>query len=415
MLITKEDYQAPRQEGERTVKLTEYQKKELLKQKQTVTRLKDEKSQILVRIREIASEDKETSNAIYEIEKEVQALTKTLTNLGAAAASKGKIAEKIQKAEEHSREQLHYHKVLHLMRTRLTAETKLLKSKIRTLQVEENESKKELRQLALLTSRLHNTVEVAELTLSEQQKINKAKIDWQKESMRRINVQISDLEAMQKLRKESNQRIRDTQQKAKGDLSVDAEEALVQAATSSRFKAAYLTVANTSERERIQLFKETLAKLKKMTGKITAKEVLEYDKVLLKHKVSLPIVYSKLLEELGELQLEKQMLEDDITFMKQVDHQPYAELLDFEIQLYKSNKSLYNTVAEETNFLKQIAMKQIRLLRSFLLKLLQNNEAARLNFDDSSLLKNVLPPVHRRTNFNIFQSVRKYKYERSFG
>ena len=86
MLITKEDYQAPRQEGERTVKLTEYQKKELLKQKQTVTRLKDEKSQILVRIREIASEDKETSNAIYEIEKEVQALTKTLTNLGAAAA-----------------------------------------------------------------------------------------------------------------------------------------------------------------------------------------------------------------------------------------------------------------------------------------------------------------------------------------
>ena len=77
---------APRQEGERTVKLTEY--KELLKQKQTVTRLKDEKSQILVRIREIALEDKETSNAIYEIE-EVQALTKTLTNLG-EAAGKGK-------------------------------------------------------------------------------------------------------------------------------------------------------------------------------------------------------------------------------------------------------------------------------------------------------------------------------------
>ena len=72
----------------------------------------------------------------------MQALTKTLTNLGAAAESKGKIAEKIQKAEEDSREQLHYHKVLHLMRTRLTAETKVLKSKIRTLQAEENESKK---------------------------------------------------------------------------------------------------------------------------------------------------------------------------------------------------------------------------------------------------------------------------------
>ena len=141
-LITKDDYPAPRQEGERTVKLTEYQKKELLKQKQTVTRLKDEKSQILVRIREIALEDKETSNAIYEIEKEVHALTKTLTNLGAAAESKGKLAGKIRKAEEDSREQLHYHKVLHLMRTRLTAETKVLKSKIRTLQAEENESKK---------------------------------------------------------------------------------------------------------------------------------------------------------------------------------------------------------------------------------------------------------------------------------
>ena len=64
-------------------------------------------------------------------------------------------------------------------------------------------------------------------------------------------------------------------------------------------------------------------------------------------------------------------------FMKQVDHQPYAEILDAEIQLGKSNKSLYNAVAEE-EFLKQIAMKQIRLLRSFLLKLLQNNEAASL-------------------------------------
>ena len=265
-----------------------------------------------------------------------------------------------------------------------------------------------MQQLALLTSRLHNTVEVAELNLSEQQKINKTKIDWQKESMRRINIQISDLEAMQKLRKESNQRIRDTQQKAKGDLSVDAEEALVHAATSSRFKAAYLTVANASERERIQLFKETLVKLKKMTGKITAKEVLEYDKILLKHKASLPIVYSKLLEELQELQLKKQLLEDDIMFMKQVDHQPYAELLDVEIQLYKSNKSLYNAVAEETIFLKQIAMKQIRLLRSFLLKLLQNNEAASLYLDDSSLLKNIIPPYTDEqisTFFNLFENV----------
>ena len=89
-LVTKDNYPAPRQEGERTVKLTEYQKKELLKQKQTVTRLKDEKSQILVRIREIALEDKETSNAIYEIEKEVQALTKTLTNLVPQPKVKGK-------------------------------------------------------------------------------------------------------------------------------------------------------------------------------------------------------------------------------------------------------------------------------------------------------------------------------------
>ena len=66
--------------------------------------------------------------------------------------------------------------------------------------------------------------------------------------------------------------------------------------------------------------------------------------------MSLPIVYSKLLEELQELQLKRQLLEDDIMFMKQVDHQPYAELLDVEIQLYKSNKSLYNAVAEETIF-----------------------------------------------------------------
>ena len=126
---------------------------------------------------------------------------------------------------------------------------------------------------------------------------------------------------------------------------------------------------------------------------------MEYDKILLKHKASLPIVYSKLLEELQELQLKRQLLEDDIMFMKQVDHQPYAELLDVEIQLYKSNKSLYNAVAEETIFLKQIAMKQIRLLRSFLLKLLQNNEAASLYLDDSSLLKNIIP----RTQTNKFQ------------
>lgn len=145
-----------------------------------------------------------------------------------------------------------------------------------------------------------------------------------------------------------------------------------------------------------------------MTGKITAKEVLEYDKILLKHKASLPIVYSKLLEELQELQLKRQLLEDDIMFMKQVDHQPYAELLDVEIQLYKSNKSLYNAVAEETIFLKQIAMKQIRLLRSFLLKLLQNNEAASLYLDDSSLLKNIIPPYTDEqisTFFNLFENV----------
>ena len=61
------------------------------------------------------------------------------------------------------------------MRTRLTAETKVLKSKIRTLQAEENESKKELQQLALLTSRLHNTVEVAELTYQSNRKLTKLK------------------------------------------------------------------------------------------------------------------------------------------------------------------------------------------------------------------------------------------------
>ena len=266
-----------------------------------------------------------------------------------------------------------------------------------------------MQQLALLTSRLHNTVEVAELTLSEQQKINKTKIDWQKESMRRINIQISD-QVCKVTENRTNEYVIPNKKRKVIFLSMP-RRLLVHAATSSRFKAAYLTVANASERERIQLFKETLVKLKKMTGKITAKEVLEYDKILLKHKASLPIVYSKLLEELQELQLKRQLLEDDIMFMKQVDHQPYAELLDVEIQLYKSNKSLYNLSLKR--FLKQVAAKQIRLLRSFLLKLLQNNEAASLYLDDSSLLKNHTP-VHRRTNFNIFQSFRKCEYGRSW-
>ena len=127
-----------------------YQKKELLKQKETVTRLKDEKSRILQLIRDIVLTDKSTESKIYEIEKEVQGLTNTLTNLGAAAEVKGRIAQKIEKAEIDSREQLHYHKVLHLMTARLKAQQKVLKAKIRTLQLEETESKKELKQLELL-------------------------------------------------------------------------------------------------------------------------------------------------------------------------------------------------------------------------------------------------------------------------
>ena len=143
ILVTKNDYPPPKQEGERTVKLTAYQKKELLKQKETLTRLKDEKSRILQLIRDIVLTDKSTESKIYEIEKEVQGLTNTLTNLGAAAEVKGRIAQKIEKAEIDSREQLHYHKVLHLMTARLKAQQKVLKAKIRTLQLEETESKKE--------------------------------------------------------------------------------------------------------------------------------------------------------------------------------------------------------------------------------------------------------------------------------
>ena len=101
------------------------------------------------------------------------------------------------------------------------------------------------------------------------------------------------------------------------------------------------------------------------------------------------------------------MLEDDITFMKQVDHQPYAELLDFEIQLYKSNKSLYNTVAEETNF-EADCHETNTFITEFSLKLLQNNEAASLYLDDSSLLKNIIPPYTDEqisTFFNLFENV----------
>ena len=57
-------------------------------------------------IRDIVLTDKSTESKIYEIEKEVQGLTNTLTNLGAAAEVKGRIAKKIEKAEIDSREQL---------------------------------------------------------------------------------------------------------------------------------------------------------------------------------------------------------------------------------------------------------------------------------------------------------------------
>jgi hypothetical protein len=394
ILVTKDDYAPPKQEGERTVKLTDYQKKELLKQKDTLTRLKDEKSQILLLIRDLIFTDKATHTKIHEIEKEMQGLTNALTNLGAAAEVKGKITQKIESAEENSRQQLHYHKVLHLMTTRLTAEQKVLKSKIQALQLEETESKKELQQLELLKSRLQNTVQVAELELSQQQEISDAKISWQKESMRRINLQISDLEAMQKLRKESNQRIRDTQQQAKGDLSAEAEQALVQAATGSKFKASYLAVTNEAEKDRVRLFRANLAELKKITQKLTAKEILEYDKIMLKNKIKLPIVHKNLEDEIEKLELETNLIDDDVAFLNLKDHPRYEEMLDLEIKLYKSNRINLRQVTNEANHYKNIAVKLIRLLRMILTKLLRNSTDKVKNqvLVDASLLKNIIPP-----------------------
>ena len=410
ILVTKNDYPPPKQEGERTVKLTAYQKKELLKQKETLTRLKDEKSRILQLIRDIVLIDKSTESKIYEIEKEVQGITSTLTNLGAAAEVKGRIAQKIEKAEIDSREQLHYHKVLHLMTARLKAQQKVLKAKIRTLQLEETESKKELKQLELLSGRLHNTVQVAELKLSKEQEVSDAKIAWQKESMRRINLQISDLEAMQKLRIESNQRIRETQQQAKGDLSADGEEALVQAATGSIFKSSFLSVTNEAEKERIHKFQENLAELKKLTQKVSADEILEYDQIILKKKKTLPIVHKNLEDQIEALKLEIQLIADDVAFLNLEDDQPYEEMLDLEIQLYKANKTESRQESVETNYYRNIALKMIRLLRIILIQLFSNadDEVKNLVLDDASLLKNIVPPYTEEqitTFFKLFDNI----------
>ena len=132
--------------------------------------------------------------------------------------------------------------------------------------------------------------------------------------MRRINLQISDLEAMQKLRIESNQRIRETQQQAKGDLSADAEEALVQAATGSKFKSSFLAVTNEAEKERIHKFRENLGELKKLTQKVSADEILEYDQIILKKKETLPIVHKNLEDQIEALKLEIQLIADDVAF-----------------------------------------------------------------------------------------------------
>ena len=111
-----------------------------------------------------------------------------------------------------------------------------------------------------------------------------------------------------------------------------------------------------------------------------------------------------------EITLPYLALKDDVAFLNLEDHQPYEEMLDLEIQLYKANKTESRQESVETNYYRNIALKMIRLLRIILIQLFSNadDEIKNLVLDDASLLKNIVPPYTEEqitTFFKLFDNI----------
>eukprot|EP00945_MAST-04E_sp_MAST-4E-sp1_P001181 g1181.t1 len=377
ILITKETYanMPARQEGERTKKMNDYQLKEYKKQLERLTKLKDENS---------------TLQAF-----DIDASTDAIENAGVQNKAKSDLGESITDIEQKSREQLHYHKVLNRMNARLIVELKTNHAKSYTLAEEEKEAGKELAYLSLQRSRLMNVAEVAEFELVKQREENAEKRRLQKEKMRQIKVEIDDLESMVELHRKMEKRLEETRKQALGDLTADAEIALVQAATGSRFKSSYLTITNEYEKKLLTESRRVFAKFQKACGLSTTKDILALDESFRRHLKTLP---ERLKETQKKIKNEQSMLNlhnSDLDFLsKHKDNSKAGKeemrlLLDKEINVLKTKKSTLKELQGETDYIRNIMLKVFRSMRALTTKLGSMRSKV---YKDEEVLKNVLPP-----------------------
>ena len=346
ILITKEQFPAPQQEGERTKRLTAYQTKELKKQQSKVTKLKDEKSAVLSKIRDGKVSAELQKKSLREFEILITASQKALTNLGAAGMVKKSLADQIEDVERHSREQVHYHKVLRKMNGRLIAGTKELTARTNLLQIEEREAAKELQTLTLVTSKLLNSAEVAKLALAEAEEESERQMKWQKEKMRQIKLEIDDLKDMAAFRHEAELKLGEAKKQAIGDLTAEAELDLVKAATGSRFKSSYLNVTNEQEKERMIEFRRVFGKFKKVTGLENVADILKKDAVFKREREHLPLEIKDLSSKLGTLEQLLNVHQQDNYFLREKD--------STEVKLVKKEKRVELSAEEEVELLEAV-------------------------------------------------------------